>query len=288
VLTITKSDQGMHFRQGQTAKMVYTILVHNSGPGPTGGKISVSDTLPAGLTGNAVSPGAGTGWTCTGTATVTCTSEDTIAAGSDYPLITLSVDVAANAASSPGNPTHLVSNTATVIGGGSSGTVTSSPPTSTFVEQVADLAVTKTHSGPFIQGDTAAANDIYTITVNNLINHGPTLGASAPVTLADTLPTGLTAISMSGTNWVCDLPTTTCTSNDVIQSGSNFPAITLQVSVAINTATPTVTNSATVSGGGELNTANDTTTDPTTITPAPNLQATKTNNVSNATNLGNN
>ena len=37
-----------------------------------------------------------------------------------------------------------------------------------------------------------------------------------------------------------------------------------------------VTNSVTVSGGGELNTANDTASDPTTIGPGPDLTIAKT------------
>src|SRR5204863_4278844 len=42
------------------------------------------------------------------------------------------------------------------------------------------------------------------------------------------------------------------------------------------TAPPTVTNTATVSGGGEFIAANDTASDPTTIVPMPDLTITKT------------
>src|SRR5262249_49802324 len=48
----------------------YTIVVPNGGQGPTTGTVTISDTLPAGLTATAA---IGTGWTCTVGATVTCT-----------------------------------------------------------------------------------------------------------------------------------------------------------------------------------------------------------------------
>ena len=49
--------------------------------------------------------------------------------------------------------------------------------------------------------------------------------------------------------------------------GASYEDITLTVDVAA-TAAPSVTNTATVSGGGEVNTGNDTANDPTTIVQA--------------------
>src|SRR5262249_24817600 len=54
---------------------------------------------------------------------------------------------------------------------------------------------------------------------------------------------------------------------------ASYPDITIQVNVP-NDAPASVTNTATVSGGGELNTSNDTATDPTTINPSPDLTIT--------------
>src|SRR5262249_6941855 len=56
----------------------------------------------------------------------------------------------------------------------------------------------------------------------------------------------------------------TCTRTTAITAGSSAPAITLSVSVS-TTAPSSVTNTATVSGGGETNTSNDSASDPTTI-----------------------
>jgi len=127
------------------------------------------------------------------------------------------------------------------------------------VASVPDLTVSKTHSGSFIQGQTGAS---YTITATN---SGGAV-TSGTVTVADTLPAGLTATAMSGTNWACTLATLTCTRNDPLAAGVSYPAITLTVNVASN-APASVTNTATVSGGGETNTSNDTANDVTTITP---------------------
>ena len=124
---------------------------------------------------------------------------------------------------------------------------------------VSDLTILKTHSGSFTQGQTGAS---YTITPTN----SGGAATSGIVTVTDTLPTGLTATAMSGTNWACTLSTLTCTRNDALAAGASYPTITLTVNVASN-APASVTNTATVSGGGETNTSNDTANDPTTITP---------------------
>ena len=51
-----------------------------------------------------------------------------------------------------------------------------------------DLTVTKAHAANFVVGQ----HGIYTLTVSNAADLGPT---SAPVTLTDTLPSGLTFVS---------------------------------------------------------------------------------------------
>ena len=63
------------------------------------------------------------------------------------------------------------------------------------------------------------------------------------------------------------LGTLTCTRSDALAAGSSYPAITLTVDVSL-TAPGSVTNSATVSGGGENNASNNTANDLTTINAA--------------------
>src|ERR1700732_2787990 len=123
-----------------------------------------------------------------------------------------------------------------------------------------DLTITKSHTGNFTLGGTGS----YPITATNSGN-APTSGT---VTVADTLPTGLTPTTATGTGWSCGIATqtVTCTTSTALAAGASYPNITLAVNVASN-APATVTNTATVSGGGETNTSNDTANDPTTITP---------------------
>jgi hypothetical protein len=121
-----------------------------------------------------------------------------------------------------------------------------------------DLTVAKTHSGTFAQGQAGAT---YTLTVTNT-GTGPTSGT---VTAADTVPTGLSATAISGTGWTCTLATVSCTRSDALAASASYPAITLTVTVASN-APGSVTNSATVSGGGDNTPANNSVNDVTTIT----------------------
>lgn len=124
-----------------------------------------------------------------------------------------------------------------------------------------DLAITATHTGNFTQGD---SGDTYTIIVTNIGNGA----SSGTVTVVDTLPTGLTATGISGAGWTLNLSTLTCTRSDALAAGSNYPPITITVDVAPNAPT-SVTNTATVSGGGDTSTANNTANDPTTISQTP-------------------
>jgi uncharacterized repeat protein (TIGR01451 family) len=261
-MAITKSHTG-NFTIGQTGA-VYTITVSNLGRGPSSGTVTVTDSLPAGLTATAIS---GTGWSCT-LGTLTCTRGDALGVGGVYPPITLTVNVATN------TPASVV-NSATVSGGGETNTnnnVANDPTTVT----APDLAVFTSHTGPintniFFQGEPG----FYTIAVQN----AGTLQTSGTVTFTDSLPAGLNATDISGTGWSCTLATLTCTRSDALGPNSSYPVITLTVDVPLN-APSNVTNVATVSGGGEVNTANDTFQDFTTISPprTPDLAITKFHN----------
>jgi hypothetical protein len=157
----------------------------------------------------------------------------------------------------PGNQTITVVDTRS---SGFSGSLTVN------VNTTPDLAITKTHSGNFILGQTGAT---YTIAASN-IGGGATSGT---VTVVDTLPSGLTATAISGLGWNCTLGTLACTRSDALSGGSSYPAIIVTVNVAANAPT-SVSNAATISGGGETNTANDVANDLTSIiSPITDLQA---------------
>src|SRR5205085_3493942 len=198
-------------------------------------------------------------WTCV-LATLTCTRSDALAVGSSYPAITVTVNVTNNAAAS-------ITNSVSASGGGQTNTSNDTATDATTVTQLPDLTIAKSHSGNFTQGQTGAT---YSITVTN----SGFAATSGTVTVTDTLPAGLTATGISGSGWTCVLGTLTCTRSDALATGSSYPAITLTVNVASN-ASASITNSVVVSGGGETNTANDTATDPTTVTQFSDLTIVK-------------
>ena len=125
------------------------------------------------------------------------------------------------------------------------------------------LSIAKAHQGNFAQ---AQQNATYTITVGNGLTAAVTSGT---VTVTETVPSGLTLVSMAGTGWTCS--SNTCTRADALAAGASYAAITVTVNVAANASSPQV-NTAAVSGGGSP-TANA--TDSTTITPIPALSITK-------------
>lgn len=243
-LAITKTHTG-NFIQGQTGAS-YTITVTNISTAPTSGTVTVTDTVPAGLTATGI---AGSGWTCTQPAGP-CARSDALAAAASYPALTLTVNVDANAPAT-------VTNTATVANGGESNTANDL----TAINQPPDLTIAKTHTGNFTTGQAGAA---YTITVTN-IGGAPTSGT---VTVTDIVPAGLNATGIAGTGWSCTQPSGPCTRSDALAAAASYPALALTVNVAVSAAA-VVTNTATVAGGGETNTANDTANDPTTVVNPP-------------------
>jgi uncharacterized repeat protein (TIGR01451 family) len=126
-----------------------------------------------------------------------------------------------------------------------------------------NLALAKSHTGNFTQGQTGAA---YTLAVSN-VGGAPSSGA---VTVTDTVPAGLTPTAAGGTGWTCGIAgqTVTCSRGDALAAGASHPSLTLTVNVSAS-APASVTNSATVSGGGDITPANNTATDPTTINTPP-------------------
>jgi uncharacterized repeat protein (TIGR01451 family) len=131
-----------------------------------------------------------------------------------------------------------------------------------------DMTLGKSHVGNFVRGSTAS----YTIPVSNLSPYGAT---NAAVTINDTLPTGVTPASATGTGWACAIAaqTVSCMRSDVLAGSSSYPSITVNANVA-QSAPATVTNTALVGGGGEINLANDSATDVATVVSNADLSVT--------------
>jgi len=109
------------------------------------------------------------------------------------------------------------------------------------------LAISKAPSGTFTQGQTA----VWDITVTNTA--AGTSQTSCTVTVVDTLPTGYTFASNTGTGWTCGAitVTVTCTSTTAVAGGTSFPILAITVNVP-STSPVSVTNNAVAFGGGDL------------------------------------
>jgi uncharacterized repeat protein (TIGR01451 family) len=124
------------------------------------------------------------------------------------------------------------------------------------------LTITETPVGAFIQGQ----NAVYTVTVANAANAGPTSG---PVTVTESVPNGMTLIGMSGgSTWNCTILSSSgsCTTNAVLTPGSQSSiSVTLGVSYG---APSSVSNQVSVSGAYSTTVA---ATNPTTVFTACDL-----------------
>ena len=252
--SIAKAFGAASINLNGTTTLTFTITDPNATVALTG--VAFGDTLPAGLAvanPNGLTGSCGSGTITTGTVSgfsVVNLAGGTIASGGSC---TFSVNVVGTTSG------HKVNTTGTVT---SSNAGSGNQATASIDVVAPDLTITKTHTGNFNRSQTGAT---YTITVSNA-GFGPTSGT---VTVVDTLPNvpnTLVATAISGTGWTCTLATLTCTRSDALASGSSYPAITLTVNVPQNIQA-NITNSAAVSGGGDVNTGNNTASDPTHIGP---------------------
>ena len=236
-LAVSATNTNSSLFQGGSVQ--FTVTVSNVGASTgTTAAVTVSNQLPAGMTMTSMS---GTGWTFNSN-NFTATRSGTLNAGTNYPPITIGFALAANAASS-------LTNTVTVSGG-VDGNALNNP--STMVSSVAsgpDLVASKATNSTYRQGGTWE----FTVSISNL---GGTSTAGA-VTLTEQPPVGMTVTSMSGTGWNYDADTLSCSRSDVLAAGEAYPPIAVSVSLATYAAT-TLTNAATVSGGGDVNAGNNT------------------------------
>ena len=132
-----------------------------------------------------------------------------------------------------------------------------------------DLTLTKTHVGNVSEGGTVS----FTLRASNA-GLAPTFGA---VTLSDTLPAGLSALSFGGAGWNCTLSPLQCSRSDVLAAGSSYPDLSLVVRAAA-ASSGNVTNTASVlaPAEGSVNTGNNAASDVLTVQPKPNVTLSKT------------
>ncbi|HXO08875.1 MAG TPA: DUF11 domain-containing protein, partial [Solirubrobacteraceae bacterium] len=120
-----------------------------------------------------------------------------------------------------------------------------------------DLTILKSHSGPFVGGVPKA----FQLDVSN-VGGAPTDGS--PVTVSDHLPqSSFQSVSgASGSGWSCNVAglTVTCTRSDALAAGATYPPI--EIDALVQPLPPmSISNTATVAGGGDLDLDNNTATD---------------------------
>jgi uncharacterized repeat protein (TIGR01451 family)/fimbrial isopeptide formation D2 family protein len=261
-LSIDKSHAG-NFGIGENE---YTLQVTNNSTATAKAPLTVTDTLPTGYSYVGLGTGTSTGWSCAASGqNVTCTNDNTLANGATS-TIKLKVNVAATAAT---NSTNVATVSSPSPDPNTANNTDSDP---TTVLSGANLSLTKDDSNAtFVIGSTGT----YTLTVTN---NGDKV-ATQPITINDTLPTGLSYSSFSSSSpWNCtgSGQNVICTLNQDLAVGSSS---SLQMTVNVDSsAASTVTNTATVSSATfDPNTSNNTDTEDTPVSrPAPDLQIVKT------------
>jgi uncharacterized repeat protein (TIGR01451 family) len=244
-LAITKSDSPDPVVAGQT--LTYTITVTNNGPSAATG-VTVSDTLPTGLTYQSGTSTAGT-VSNAGNA-VTATIGNLSRGGSATVTVVAVVDAAT---------TGSVTNTATVAGNETETNQSNNTATqTTTINPQVDVAITKTDSSdPVVAGQPLT----YTLTVTN---NGPSVATG--VTVEDMLPSGLTYTSGSATQGTVSQASGTVTATIGTLTVGQSVTVTLVTQIG-RSMFGTITNVAEVSAQQtETVTTNNTASQATEIT----------------------
>jgi uncharacterized repeat protein (TIGR01451 family) len=234
-LRLTKTDSPDPVIGG--ANVTYTLTAFNDGPNASGNLV-LTDNLPGSSTFVSAS---GTGWSCSHAAgVVTCTRNAPLAVGASAPPVTIVARIIAS--------TGFVTNSATISPAvGAVADPDSNNNTATATTQVlpgADVRIdSKSVSpNPVIAGENAT----FTITPRN---GGPAVANNVVVT--DTLPSGWTFVSATGTGWSCSASgqTVSCSRATYAVGATNNITIvaTAPTNAVIGPAGRTDTNTASIS-----------------------------------------
>ena len=276
-LAITKTDGVTSVVPGATP--TYTIVVTNSGNIAATGVV-ITDTLPTDLT--FVSCTA----TCDSTTAPIITWTIPVVAGGGG-TATVLVTAKVNSPARAGVTT--ITNPVTVVDDHANGAevdlTDNSASDTDRLDAAPDLVVTKDDGAT---SRTAGETFAYTITVTNVGNQ-----AAAGITVLDTLPTELTAISCPSTPVPCTIGTGVASGTlqwTVPALSGGGATITLHVTVVIDSAVGSTVNSFTNtvradddgSNGPDPTPANNQATDTDALVAVPDLQVTKTDGTATA------
>jgi uncharacterized repeat protein (TIGR01451 family) len=241
-LSITKTHAGT-FVAGGTG--TYTIVVSNDAAAEReDNSVTVTDTLPAGLTYNSFS---GTGWSCSAAAqVVTCTHPATLDPGASFPPLSLVVNVLEAAAASVTNTASVSTPSYELITANNTVndiTATLDPNLTTSTKAVVDL-----NGGEASPGDTLR----YTITLTESAG-----GQAVDVSLSDDIPdnttfAGFVSIPAGATSTFNAPPAGASGNGQISVTGITVPAnssVTVEFDVTVTAGTlpgETIANTAVV------------------------------------------
>jgi conserved repeat domain/conserved repeat domain/conserved repeat domain len=233
-LTISNTASGNPVNAG--SPLSFSLIVNNAGPDTTSGTITVSNTVPSGVT---AATGSGTGWTCGALSgsLITCTSTTAIPSSSSSLPVVISMTAPASG--------PAVDNASVSASTADPNTGNNSAPQSVTITPRADVSITKNTSSLGIAGQSM----VYTVVVTN---NGPSSAAAVSVT--DPTPTGLTFVSNDGgctSAYPCSLTLTngqsvTITSTYTIASSAAGSVVTNTAAVSSTTSDPTTGNNTAV------------------------------------------
>jgi uncharacterized repeat protein (TIGR01451 family) len=259
-LSITKTDGVTTAVPG--GSVTYTITASNAGTDPATG--TVADTFPAILTCN---------WTCVGAGGGTCTAGPVAGNINDPVSLPVGASVTYTASCTvAASATGSLANTATVSSAVSDPNPANNSATDTDTLDVQyNLGITKTDGSATEVPGTPVT---YTIVASN-----PGPSNATGVTVADTFPA-----SLSGCSTTCaGAGGGTCTAgpfagniNDAVNLPAGGSAIYTSTCNIDPSATGTLSNTATVTGGDETDPSDNSATDVDNLTPQVDVSVTKT------------
>ena len=237
------TDAGGDFVVGQDTAFILTV--YNQGSSPTVGTTTVTDTLPASMTFDSV---LGSGWTCAGSTTVTCTTTATVASPGSLPPIALYV-VPTGAA------VPTATNQASVSNPGDTNTANNTSGYTATVAFAADMSIGLAHVG-------APLKTAQQETINIRVHNEGYYRVDGTTTVSSAVPPGLQVVSVTGgSTWSCSaVQSFTCTTTYDGGSLGNYTNIRLVVT-ATDAAYPAAAVTATVTSTFDQNPANNSGTD---------------------------